>query len=67
MLFFGLTSMAAHRFYVAIYQINFVPEKKRLEITTRIFMDDLNDAVTKAYKKNTNIGTEKKHPKTLLY
>lgn len=65
MLFFGLTSMAAHRFYVAIYQINFVPEKKRLEITTRIFMDDLNDAVTKAYKKNTNIGTEKETPEDI--
>ena len=57
--FLGLTSMTVHRFYVAIYQIDFVPQKKRLEITTRIFMDDLNDAVTKAYKKNTNIGTEK--------
>ena len=55
----GLTSMTAHRFYVAIYQIDFVPQKKRLEITTRIFMDDLNDAVTKAYKKTTNIGTAK--------
>ncbi|WP_205959352.1 DUF6702 family protein [Flavobacterium rivulicola] len=60
--FFGLSSMAAHRFYVAIYQIDFVPQKKRVEITTRIFMDDLNEAVTKAYKKNTNIGTEKETP-----
>ncbi len=59
LLFVGLTSMAAHQFYVAIYQIDFVPQKKRLEITTRIFMDDLNNAVTKAYKKNTNIGSEK--------
>jgi len=59
LLFVVLTSMNAHRFYVAIYQIDFVPQKKRVEITTRIFMDDLNDAVSKAYKKSTNIGTEK--------
>ncbi|MBP8157870.1 MAG: hypothetical protein KAX93_05790, partial [Flavobacterium sp.] len=58
-LFLGLTSMTAHRFYVAIYQIDFVPNKKRVEITTRIFIDDLNDAVTKAYKKSTNIGSAK--------
>lgn len=64
-LFFGLSSMAAHRFYVAIYQIDFVPQKKRVEITTRIFMDDLNEAVTKAYKKNTNIGTEKETPEDI--
>lgn len=57
--FVGLTSADTHRFYVSIYQIDFVPQKKRVEITARIFMDDLNDAVTKAYKKSTNIGTEK--------
>lgn len=65
LLFLGLSSMAAHRFYVAIYQIDFVPQKKRLEITTRIFMDDLNDAVTKAYKKSTNIGSAKETPEDI--
>lgn len=65
LLFLGLTSMTVHRFYVAIYQIDFVPKKKRLEITTRIFMDDLNDAVSKAYKKSTNIGTEKEKPEDI--
>ena len=58
-LFIGLTAMSAHRFYVGIYQVDFVPQKKRLEITTRIFMDDLNDALTKAYKKQTNIGDQR--------
>lgn len=68
LLFVGLTAANAHRFYVAIYQIDFVPQKKRVEITTRIFMDDLNDAVSKAYKKSTNIGTAKETPEdvTLL-
>lgn len=65
LLFLGLTSMTVHRFYVAIYQIDFVPKKKRLEITTRIFMDDLNDAVSKAYKKSTNIGSEKEKPEDI--
>jgi hypothetical protein len=62
LLFVGLTAANTHRFYVAIYQIDFVPQKKRVEITTRIFMDDLNDAVSNAYKKSTNIGTEKETP-----
>lgn len=59
LLFVGLTAVSVHRFYVGIYQIDFVPQKKRVEITTRIFMDDLNDALNKAYKQSTNIGTEK--------
>lgn len=62
LLFIGLTAMSAHRFYVGIYQVDFVPQKKRLEITTRIFMDDLNDALAKAYKKQTNIGDQKETP-----
>lgn len=66
LLFIGLSSMTIHRFYVAIYQIDFVPQKKRLEITTRIFMDDLNDALTKEYKKNTNIGSEKETPEDIV-
>lgn len=61
-LFIGLTSMSVHRFYVGIYQVDFVPQKKRLEITTRIFMDDLNDALAKAYKKQTNVGDSKETP-----
>lgn len=66
LIFIGLTSAVTHRFYVAIYQIDFVPNKKRVEITSRIFMDDLNDAVGKAYKKQTNIGTEKESPEDLV-
>jgi hypothetical protein len=64
--FVGLTAAASHRFYVAIYQIDFSPQKKRVEITTRIFIDDLNEAVTKAYKKSTNIGTENETPEDVV-
>ena len=44
---------------MGIYQINFAPEKKTLEITTRIFVDDLNKALEKKYKKTTYVGTAK--------
>lgn len=61
-LFFGLSSMALHKFYVAIYQINYVPQKKMIQITSRIFLDDLNDALENKYHKKTFIGTEKETP-----
>lgn len=51
-----LSSFAAHKFYVAIYQINYSAEKKQLQITTRIFTDDLNAALLKKYKVRTNLG-----------
>jgi len=65
-LFFGLTAMSVHRFYAAIYQINFVPQKKMVQITTRIFIDDLNEALKSKYHKRTFIGTEKETPDDVI-
>ena len=57
-LFLTLTSFSVHKFYVALYQVNYAPEKKMLQITTRIFVDDLNNAVGKKYSKKINLGSE---------
>jgi hypothetical protein len=64
-MFVGLTAMSVHRFYAAIYQINFVPKKKMVQITTRIFIDDLNDALKNQYKKRTFVGTYKQTPEDI--
>ncbi len=56
LILFALTSFTVHKFYIAIYQINFVPEKKRIEITSRIFVDDLNAALEQRFKVKTHIG-----------
>lgn len=55
-LFIGLSSFDVHKFYVSIYQVDFVPEKKRVEITARIFMDDLNLALEKEFKTKIQLG-----------
>lgn len=55
-LFLVMSSFGLHKFYVSIYQIDFVPEKKRVEITARIFMDDLNLALAKEFKIKSNLG-----------
>lgn len=65
-LFIGLSSMTLHKFYVAIYQINYAPQKKMIQITTRIFSDDLNDALEFKFKKKTFIGTEKESPEDVV-
>lgn len=54
--------MAVHKFYTSIYQINYVSQKKMIQITSRIFIDDLNEAIGKRYKTKCNIGTEKEIP-----
>lgn len=58
-LLFGFASFKKHRFYTAIFQINYVQQKKMVQITTRIFVDDLNNALKNQFHKNTYVGTDK--------
>ena len=59
LLFVVLTSMTSHKFYVSMYQVNYVSQKKMVQITSRIFIDDLNEALEKKYKKKAYVGTDR--------
>ena len=59
LLFLTFTSFSVHKFYVSLYQVNYAPEKKMLQITTRLFIDDLNNALAKKYQKKISLGSEK--------
>lgn len=54
-----LSSFAVHKFYVGMFQLKYVPQKKELQITARIFVDDLNLALEKKFHKKTFIGEPK--------
>lgn len=58
----ALSGFAVHKFYVSIYQINFAPEKKMLQITSRIFLDDLNEAVQSKTKQKMYLGEPSETP-----
>ena len=51
------SSMALHKFYVAVFQIEHVPSKKVVQMTSRIFIDDLENALVKKYNKKFYLGT----------
>lgn len=57
-----LSSFAWHKFYVSVTQIDYVPNKKRIEITHRIFIDDLEKALEKKYKKKVYLTSNKELP-----
>ena len=56
------SSFTAHKFYVSVTQIDYVPNKKRIEITSRIFIDDLEKALTKKHQKKPNITSTNELP-----
>lgn len=51
-----LSSFSIHKFYVSIYQIDYAQEKKMLQITSRIFVDDLNTILKIKYNQTANLG-----------
>lgn len=59
-----LCSFALHKFYVGIYQVNYVAKKKEIQITARIFIDDLEKALETKYKKKIYLSTPKEIAET---
>lgn len=62
LLFVGLSSFAFHKFYVSVTQIDENIKKGRIEITTRIFIDDLEKALDKKTNKKLFLATKKEIP-----
>jgi len=61
------SGFTAHKFYMSIYQLHFNAEKTRLELTARIFMDDLNECLSKYAKTPTHVGESQQTKKDLDY
>ncbi len=55
----ALCSVAVHEYYVAVFQVEHSPAKKRLQITARVFIDDLDAELSKKYNKKFYLCTPK--------
>lgn len=59
LLFLTLSAATVHKFHMALYQIEYASEKKMLQITSRIHIEDLNKGLEKKYNKKFLVGDEK--------
>lgn len=62
-----LTSSAAHKFYVSITMIEFVKEKESLQIISKIFTDDIEDALQERYDKSLRLDSDKETKKEEMF
>src|SRR5690554_6005528 len=53
---FTVTSFSAHKFYVGMFIIKHAPEKEMLQITMRLFLDDINNALTEKSGRTFYLG-----------
>ena len=54
-----LLGTSSHKFYVSITKIEYVAEKQSVQIITKIFTDDIEDALQQRYNPSITLGEEK--------
>ena len=57
-LFVLSSAFTFHKFYVGVFQIDYFKEKKAVQITTRLFIDDLEKALHKKHNRHFYITTK---------
>ena len=53
------TGFSAHKFYVGVTQCDYIPKQKALQITTRVFIDDLQDEINFLQQQKIELATER--------
>lgn len=57
------TSFTFHKYYVSVTQLEFSQKNNRIEITTRIFIDDFEKTLDDKFKEKMNLATTQENPK----
>ncbi|MCS7020111.1 MAG: hypothetical protein RMJ87_13740 [Cytophagales bacterium] len=62
LLLVSLTTAMRHPIHISLCEINHNAATRQVEITHKIFIDDLQDAIQKHYHICTHLATPKEHP-----
>lgn len=60
-------SFTIHKHYVSLTQIEFIQEKKAVQITMRCFLDDIEEAVENRTGEKLELASENEHEKAGSY
>jgi hypothetical protein len=56
-----------HPIYISSTEVDYNTKSKSLEISVKIFADDLEPVLSKKYNSKIELGTDREHPKTKDY
>lgn len=54
-----LSSSSAHKFYVSITKVEFIEAEQSIQIITKIFTEDIEQALQERYNPSINLGSKK--------
>ena len=67
LLIIPMLSFSAHKYYLSLTQINFIPESKSIQVIINVFMDDIETALNKDYNIDLQLTTEKELTENDVY
>ncbi len=53
-----ICGFSIHKFYIGVFQVDYFKEKKSIQITARLFIDDLEKALQTKYNKHFYVTTK---------
>ena len=56
-----------HKFYLSVTQLNYSEKEHSLQMTSRLFIDDLNSLMLKRYNIDAHFETKDQHPMAMQY
>ena len=62
-----LAFTAVHKYYVSVTQIDYVEERGELQITSRLFIDDLEKLLRERYDEGITLAGENETKKVDIY
>lgn len=57
----ALSSFTIHKYYVSVTQLDYSEKNNRIEITTRVFIDDFEKTLENKFKEKMNLATKQEH------
>ncbi len=62
-----LSWSGTHKFYLSVTQVNYSEKEYSLQITSRLFIDDLNSLMLERYSIDAHFETKDQHPLAMQY
>ncbi len=62
-----LFAFSAHKYYISLTKIDFISERKAVQITMRFFIDDIENTLENRYQTELELATNKENEKSDFY
>ena len=64
LLFIPLLAFTLHKYYISLTKIDYIENKKTVQITMRFFIDDIENTLQNRYNTTLDLATQEENKKS---